>query len=98
MAILKRILIWGRNILIFLFVSSILAVVDPNPRRFNSGKPSPYMLKRQRQITSLMGKLLKIQMGYDAGEIENKNRKIKKRKKWRASFLTTSDILIMQMR
>lgn len=46
----------------------------------------------------MMGKLLKIQMGYDAGEIENKNRKIKKRKKWRASFLTTSDILIMQMR
>ena len=33
------------------------------PRKFNSGKPFPYMLKRQGQILfPLMGKLLKIQM------------------------------------
>ena len=75
--------------------AALIAASLPNPRKFNSGKPSPYMLKRQGQILSLMGKLIKIQMGYGAGEIENKNGKIKKRKKWRASLFTTSDISIM---
>lgn len=78
--------------------AALIAASLPNPRKFNSGKPSPYMLKRQGQILSLMGKLLKIQMGYGAGEIDNTNGKIKKRKKWRASLFTTSDALIMQMR
>lgn len=66
--------------------AALIAASLPNPRKFNSGKPSAYMLKRQRQIISLMAKLLKIQMGYEAGEIEYKNGKIKKRKKWRASL------------
>lgn len=78
--------------------AALIAASLPNPRKFNSGKPSTYMLKRQRQIISLMSKLLKIQMGYGAGEIENKNGKIKKRKKWKASLLTTSDASIIQMR
>lgn len=75
--------------------AALIAASLPNPRKFNSGKPSPYMLKRQRQILSLMGKLIKIQMGYGAGEIENTNKKIKKRKKWRASLFTTSDVSLM---
>lgn len=75
--------------------AALVAASLPNPRKFNSGKPSPYMLKRQGQILSLMGKLLKIQMGYGAGEIENTNKKIKKRKKWRASLFTTSDVSLI---
>lgn len=73
--------------------AALIAASLPNPRKFNSGKPSPYMLKRQGQILSLMGKLIKIQMGYGAGEIENKTVKLKE-KKWRASLFTTSDISI----
>ena len=75
--------------------AALIAASLPNPRKFNSGKPSPYMLKRQGQILSLMGKLIKIQMGHGAGEIENKDGKIKKRKKWRASLFTTSDVSLM---
>ena len=75
--------------------AALVAASLPNPRKFNSGKPSPYMLKRQGQILSLMGKLLKIRMGYGAGEIENTNKKIKKRKKWRASLFTTSDVSLI---
>lgn len=75
--------------------AALIAASLPNPRKFNSGKPSPYMLKRQRQILLLMGKLIKIQMGYGAGEIENKNGKIKKRKKWRASLFMTWEASVM---
>lgn len=78
--------------------AALIAASLPNPRKFNSGKPSPYMLKRQGQILSLMGKLIKIQMGYGAGDIENKNGTIKKRKKWRASLFTISDASIMPKR
>lgn len=78
--------------------AALIAASLPNPRKFNSSKPSPYLLKRQGQILSLMGKLIKIQMGYGAGEIDSKNRKIKKRKKWRASLFTTLDVSAMPMR
>lgn len=77
--------------------AALIAASLPNPRKFNSGKPSPYMLKRQGQILSLMGKLIKIQMGHGTGEIENKDGKIKKRKKWRASLFMTSDVSFMPM-
>ncbi|MBR4553580.1 MAG: monofunctional biosynthetic peptidoglycan transglycosylase [Bacteroidaceae bacterium] len=33
---------------------ALIAASLPNPRKFNSGAPSPYMLKRQRQITREM--------------------------------------------
>ncbi|MBO1735360.1 MAG: monofunctional biosynthetic peptidoglycan transglycosylase [Coprobacter sp.] len=36
---------------------ALIAATLPNPRKFNSAAPSPYMLKRQRQIMSLMGKI-----------------------------------------
>ncbi|SEG24696.1 monofunctional biosynthetic peptidoglycan transglycosylase [Parabacteroides chinchillae] len=71
--------------------AALIAASLPNPRKFNSGKPSPYMLKRQTKIMSLMGKLLKIEMGYGAGEQNIDTGKIKKRKKWRASSIMTWD-------
>lgn len=36
---------------------ALIAATLPNPIRFNSAKPSAYMLKRQAQILSLMGKI-----------------------------------------
>lgn len=64
--------------------AALIAASLPNPRRFNSAKPSPYMLKRQAKIISLMGKLLRIEMGHGAEDTSTKTGKIKKRKKWRA--------------
>lgn len=71
--------------------AALIAATLPNPRKFNSGKPSPYMLKRQAKITSLMGKLIKIEFGYGTGESDTDTGKIKKRKQWRASSTTTWD-------
>lgn len=68
--------------------AALIAATLPNPIKFNSAKPSPYMLKRQSKILSLMGKLIKIEIGYGAGEQNNDTGKIKKRKKWRASLIT----------
>ena len=36
---------------------ALIAATLPNPRRFNSAAPSGYMLRRQTQIVSLMGKI-----------------------------------------
>lgn len=36
---------------------ALIAATLPNPKKFNSAKPSKYMLKRKAQIMSLMGKL-----------------------------------------
>lgn len=36
---------------------ALIAATLPNPRRFNSAAPSGYMLRRQAQIVSLMGKI-----------------------------------------
>lgn len=43
--------------------AALVAASLPNPRRFNSGKPSPYMYKRQKQIVSLMGKIAPVEIG-----------------------------------
>jgi len=71
--------------------AALIAATLPNPRKFNSAKPSPYMLKRQTKIMSLMGKLLKIEMGYDSGDpdSESGSRKVRRRKKLRAESDTT---------
>jgi monofunctional biosynthetic peptidoglycan transglycosylase len=45
--------------------AALIAATLPNPRKFNSARPSDYMLSRQSQIMSLMDKLLKIDMGYE---------------------------------
>ncbi len=36
---------------------ALIAATLPNPIRFNSAQPSPYIQKRKRQIISLMGKI-----------------------------------------
>ena len=43
--------------------AALIAASLPNPRRFNSGKPSPYMYKRQKQIVSLMEKIAPVEIG-----------------------------------
>jgi monofunctional biosynthetic peptidoglycan transglycosylase len=40
--------------------SALIAASLPNPKRYNSAKPSAYMLKRQLQILSLMDKILPV--------------------------------------
>ncbi len=42
---------------------ALVAATLPNPLRFNSAKPSPYMLRRQSQILSLMGKIAPVEFG-----------------------------------
>lgn len=74
--------------------AALIAASLPNPRKFDSGHPSPYMLKRQAKIVSLMGKLMRIEMGYGAGKAPEGTGKVKKRKKWRAS----ADILSFRRR
>lgn len=65
--------------------AALVAASLPNPRRFNSGKPSPYLLRRQAKIISLMGKLIKVPMGYEP-QGSQPGGKVKKRKKWRANL------------
>ena len=51
--------------------AALIAATLPNPREFNSAKPSAYMLKRQVKITSLMSKIVPI----DFEEPKKKERK-----------------------
>ncbi|MDR2810543.1 MAG: monofunctional biosynthetic peptidoglycan transglycosylase [Tannerellaceae bacterium] len=44
--------------------AALIAATLPNPRRFNSARPSPYILRRQLQIMSLMNKVGVVDMGY----------------------------------
>lgn len=43
--------------------AALIAATLPNPRKFSSANPSKYMLKRQRQIVDLMGKIENCHMG-----------------------------------
>lgn len=61
--------------------AALIAATLPNPRRFNSARPSSYMLKRQAQIVSLMGKMLRIEMGYPTQKSYTGKGKTKKGKK-----------------
>ncbi|MDR1645049.1 MAG: monofunctional biosynthetic peptidoglycan transglycosylase [Tannerellaceae bacterium] len=45
--------------------AALIAASLPNPRRYNSAHPSPYMLRRQGQILSLMNKIEITNMGYN---------------------------------
>ena len=40
--------------------AALIAASLPNPRAFNSGNPSAYLLKRQAKITSLMSKIMPV--------------------------------------
>jgi len=50
--------------------AALIAASLPNPREFNSAKPSAYMLKRQAKITSLMSKIM--QVDFDKPDIKKK--------------------------
>lgn len=71
--------------------SALIAASLPNPRRFNSGKPSPYMRRRQAKIMSLMDKILPVDMGYKTQQKSKSTGKTKNRKKWRASVIRISE-------
>lgn len=43
--------------------ASLIAASLPNPRRFNSGKPSKYMIKRSADIRKVMGQIEDCKMG-----------------------------------
>lgn len=66
--------------------SALVAASLPNPLKYDSAKPSPYLLKRRNQIISLMGKIMKVDFGKDL-DGEQDQPSTKKRKKWRASLL-----------
>lgn len=76
--------------------AALIAATLPNPIRYNSASPSPYVLKRQSQILSLMGKLLKVNMGFEGGNTGTQPESTKKRKKWTASLITTWDESVMK--
>ncbi|MCD7936618.1 MAG: monofunctional biosynthetic peptidoglycan transglycosylase [Tannerellaceae bacterium] len=52
--------------------AALIAATLPNPIRYNSAKPSPYILKRQGQILSLMKKIAPVNMGYGTSKPEEK--------------------------
>lgn len=58
---------------------ALVAATLPNPIRFNSAKPSPYIRKRQAQILSLMNKVRPVD--FDKDEKPKKEEKKKGRKK-----------------
>jgi monofunctional glycosyltransferase len=78
--------------------AALIAASLPNPRRFDSSKPSPYMIRRQAKIMSIMSKLIQVKMGYGSENIDDdiNTGKMKARKKWRASLITTSDASTIQ--
>ena len=70
--------------------AALIAASLPNPIRFNSAKPSPYVLRRQGQILSLMAKILPVDMGYRVKKQEFNPKRLNNKKKWRASSIKTS--------
>lgn len=62
--------------------AALIAATLPNPLRFNSARPSPYMMKRQTKIMSLMDQIIKVNFGKDTKDKSKPS--TKKRRKWRA--------------
>jgi monofunctional biosynthetic peptidoglycan transglycosylase len=62
--------------------AALIAATLPNPIRFNSANPSPYMLKRQAKIQSLMKKIIKVDFGKSNDKKKNQPSKSKS-KKWK---------------
>lgn len=60
--------------------AALIAATLPNPRRFNSAKPSPYMLRRQGAILSLMRKMAIVEMGYGYSEKQSNPKRSKQKK------------------
>ncbi len=62
--------------------AALIAATLPNPIRFNSANPSPYMLKRQAKILSLMKKIIKVDFGKSSEKTKSEPSKSKS-KKWK---------------
>lgn len=60
---------------------ALIAATLPNPIRFNSAKPSPYILKRQTQILKLMNLVPKFPPAPEKKPMEKKKEKQKKGKR-----------------
>jgi len=58
--------------------SALIAATLPNPRKFNSARPSAYIVNRQSAILSLMDKLLPAPIGYGAVIPDEKSKSKKK--------------------
>lgn len=54
--------------------SALIAASLPNPKRFNSGKPSSYLLKRQAKILDLMNKVKPVDFE-EKSELTNKKKR-----------------------
>ena len=52
--------------------AALIAASLPNPREYNSGNPSAYLLKRQVQITSLMTKIMPVDFSKPAKKEKGK--------------------------
>ncbi len=63
--------------------AALIAASLPNPVRFNSSKPSPYLLRRQAKIISLMGKIIKVDFGKSDQPEKKDNPSKRKDKKWK---------------
>lgn len=57
--------------------SALIAACLPNPRKFNAGNPSGYILRRKSKIVSLMGKIEKV----DFDKNDESDKKTTKRRK-----------------
>ena len=61
--------------------AALIAATLPNPRKFNSAKPSAYMLKRQAKIMSLMGKIAVVSFNKKEDTKKKKSSTNKQKKK-----------------
>jgi monofunctional biosynthetic peptidoglycan transglycosylase len=62
--------------------AALIAATLPNPQKYNSAKPSAYILKRQAKITSLMSKIIRVE--FDKTTVQKHKeyeKKLKKKKK-----------------
>ncbi len=64
--------------------AALIAASLPNPLQYNSARPSPYLLRRQAKIMTLMDKIMKVNFGKDVKDRPDPPPSAKKRKKWRA--------------
>jgi monofunctional biosynthetic peptidoglycan transglycosylase len=50
--------------------AALITTAFPNPKAFNSGRPTNYMLKQQTKIISIMSKIIPVEMGEISDENE----------------------------
>ncbi len=55
--------------------AATIAACLPNPRRFNAGNPSGYILRRKSRIMSLMGKIEQVDFNMNDKNVERKRKR-----------------------